>query len=539
MALVDRAKGKLTQSDGFFQTIRLLYSKLFSENWASVPGYNRVTSASLRLLGAVARLGRAVERWVDTTAEGTIVALVLAVFVVLCMIFWVVTTAPLDVTIDVGEASVWMQHFAFGYKHPPMTGWIFMLWFAVFPREPWSADLLTVTSDAIALAVSWRLLRDYLDKNRALLGLIALILIPLYTVKAEALNANTVMMPFWAATLLFYLRARRSLGIADACLAGAFASLTMLGKYWAVFLFVGMAAAALTGPGVRRFWRSPVPYVMAVSALIVIAPHVAWMLSHRDSAEFAEGVVHRVPFGEALWLSTYYVLGAIAYVVMPLIFFVALRPSRAAWRDTFWPTDELRRQALVLFIVPLVLPALINLVIPYRLTPDWTWPNWALLPLVLYGSPALVINAGVVARGGLIGLALVLAIVVASPAIALVRLTQTRDLERRHTLQIAETAQKMAEGPIKYIWDSGSNGISNGLPFYLPQSRPSATADKSGTLLLVCLSDDTACQSHAATLVGEGARTTTVAFTRSFLGIHSPPGVFSITVASPAGRPAE
>ena len=41
-------------------------------------------------------------------------------------------------------------------------------------------------------------------------------LIPLYDVKAEVLNANTVMIPLWAAALLFYLRARRGLGAVDA-----------------------------------------------------------------------------------------------------------------------------------------------------------------------------------------------------------------------------------------------------------------------------------------------------------------------------------
>jgi hypothetical protein len=50
----------------------------------------------------------------------------------------------------------------------------------------------------VALAITRWLLRDHLDKNRALLGLLALLLIPLYDVKAEMLNANTVMIPFWA-----------------------------------------------------------------------------------------------------------------------------------------------------------------------------------------------------------------------------------------------------------------------------------------------------------------------------------------------------
>ncbi len=179
MALFNQGKGTLTEPHGIFQKISMLYGKLSAENWASVVRDDRAATPSLRLLGAAIRLGRATARWIDATAEGTIVALILASFVVLWMIFWVVTTAPLDIAVDAGEASVWAQHFAFGYKHPPMTGWIFMLWFAVFPREPWASYLLIVTSDAIALAISWRLLRDYLDKNHALLGLIALILVPL------------------------------------------------------------------------------------------------------------------------------------------------------------------------------------------------------------------------------------------------------------------------------------------------------------------------------------------------------------------------
>jgi chromate transport protein ChrA len=53
----------------------------------------------------------------------------------------------------------------------------------VFPRQQWAVDLLSVTTLAVALAVTWRLLRDHLDKNRALLGLIALLLVPLYDVR--------------------------------------------------------------------------------------------------------------------------------------------------------------------------------------------------------------------------------------------------------------------------------------------------------------------------------------------------------------------
>ena len=147
----------------------------------------------------VDRLTQFGERYIAENTEGLIVLSILVGFVAVWMLFWTVSTAPLDVHIDNDEALIWAQHFAFGYKHPPMTGWVFMLWFSVFPRQQWAVDLLNVTNSAIALGITWRLLRDHLDKNRALLGLVALILIPLYDIKAEVLNANTVMLPFWAA----------------------------------------------------------------------------------------------------------------------------------------------------------------------------------------------------------------------------------------------------------------------------------------------------------------------------------------------------
>ena len=405
--------------------------------------------------GIVHRLVEAGKCLVAGNSEGMIVLSIVVAFVVVWMLFWTVSTASVDVHIDADEAIVWARHFAFGYKHPPVTGWLFALWFSVFPRQPWAVDLLNVTMLAVAVAVTWRLLRDHLDKNRALLGLLALLLIPLYDVKAEVLNANTVTIPFWAATLLFYLRARRGLGSFDAFFAGAFASLTMLGKYWAVFLLAGMAVASLVGPGARRFWRSPAPYVMAAGAAIVIAPHVWWLVSERGGAsvQFAESVANHASFGDALTLSAYYILGAAAYIAGPLIFLAALRPSRAALADIAWPADEDRRQALVLLLVPLVLPALVNLVIPYRLTPDWTFPNWALLPVVLYASRYLIVDEAAVARAGLVVVAGTVVALVASPVIAC-----RQAHERPRPVSAAFSASRGTGGSVSPANRSGCTG---------------------------------------------------------------------------------
>jgi 4-amino-4-deoxy-L-arabinose transferase-like glycosyltransferase len=510
----------------------------------SIAGRDPTDRVRSGFAGFADRLSLAGQRFVTENAEGTIVLAALAAFVVLWTVFDAVSLATVDAHPDVSEAILWAHNFAFGYKHPPMTAWLYILWFAVFPRQDWAADLLNVMVVVVGLAVTWRLLRDHLDKNRALFGLIALVLIPLYDVKTAILNANTVMIPFWAAALLFYLRARRGLGVFDAFLAGAFASLAVFGKYWALFLVAGMAVASVVGPGTRRFWRSPAPYLMAAGATIVIAPHVWWFVSERGGTSYTfvrDTVVVSQSFGAALARSGHYLVNAVAYAIVPIIFLAALRPSRAALAEMVWPADDDRQQALLLFVVAIVLPALVNLAIPYRLTADWTYPNWALLPVVLYGARAITVDERAVVRAGLVALAVTLAALLASPVVAYARLIRSQDQYRAHFRQVAELADRIAGEPVRLFW--GSSDITAGLPFYLPAARPLSAEPLSAEgraaasvhgLLVVCLSGDAPCRETGAALTNAAARTTSATFTRTFLGLSGQPMSFQITVVPSA-----
>ena len=383
-----------------------------------------------------------------------------------------ISTASVDVHFDASEAVVWAQHFAFGYKHPPLTGWLFALWFAVFPRQQWAMNLLTVMTSAVALAVSWRLLRDHLDKNRALLGLFALMLIPLYDVKAEVLNANTVMIPVWAAALLFYLRARRGLGPVDAFLAGAFASLTMLGKYWAVFLFAGMAVAALVGPGVRRFWRSPAPYLMAIGAAIVLAPHVWWMADPKRRQRRIRRERRSIACRSAPhWRSRPIILWVGGLHHRPVDFLRRIAPEprcigghglaergAADGKRGFycWCRSCCRRWSI------------------WRCRtgspPRGPRPIGRCCRSFSTARSALLIDERATARGGLATLAVTLAILIASPVIACRQIDQRSRPVPAAFPQVAEIGAepRRAAGRI----DLRIEGIVSGLPFYLPQAKP-------------------------------------------------------------------
>ncbi len=498
-------------------------------------------SASARAAVSLARrLPQAAERFVAGHREGTVVASALIGFLVLWTLYHSVASAPLDADPDLSDVSLWAGNFGSGYHHPPLQTWLFGIWFAVFPHAVWAVKLLVASLVTISLAITWRVLRDQFDRDRALLGIIALALVPLYTFLALTLDANTVAMPFWAAALLFHLRARRGLGVLDAALAGGFASLALLGKFWAIYLMAGIAADAVFGRDTKRFWGSPAPYVMAATALAVAAP---WAVQERGGTAFtfALDVMNEDSFGQALAGSVFYLAGALAYVVWPLLLLAPLRPSRAALAEIAWPNDPARAQALLLLAVPLVLPALVNLVIPHRLTPLWTIPNWTLLPFVLYGSPRLTVDVRTVARAGLAALAVALVALIAAPIVAFNKFQQPSERERTHYRQVAEAAERLAGGPVQAFW--GSQRITMGLAFYLPQARP-FVADPSSPegraeiaakgLLIVCISEDAPCRAAEAALAGPASRTLEVTFTRGFLGFVRQPASYCITVLPPA-----
>lgn len=506
---------------------------------------HRDPAGELRPQGAkvASRLIHSIEHVVTATTEGRIVAWWIVGFAAVWMLYDTVSLLPVALHWDASEAALWAQRFAFGYKHPPMTAWLFSLWFAVFPRADWAAHLLAVTICAITLAVAWRLSRDHLDKYKALFGLAALAFIPLFTFKATELNANTVMMPFWAAALLFYLRARRGLGAWNALLAGAFASLTMLGKYWAVYLFAGLTVAAVAGADVRRFWRSPAPYLMAVGAVVVIALHLYWYILHSGGSSYSfirDSVAQQMSFTAALAVSARYLLGVVAYAAGPLVLLAALRPSSATLRDIAWPADADRRQAMILFIVPLVLPALVNLVFPHRLTAAWTYPNWALLPIVLYGSRQLVIDATATAAAGVASLAMMLLPLIASPVVAYDKLQAGPDPNRPDAQQVATMAARLSgRAPVRLFW--GSPALAGGLPFYLPEAQPldadplsaqGRARSKAAGLLIVCIDNDAVCRRTEAELAGEAAehRSDDILIQHTFLGFAGPATKAHITV---------
>jgi 4-amino-4-deoxy-L-arabinose transferase-like glycosyltransferase len=504
-----------------------------------------------RLLAAVDRLTAALT---DPQRRERTAIVVLVVYALLWTLYGAFAKASQDIHFDMAEMVAWSRELAFGYtKHPPLGAWMTAAWFNVFPVADWSFYLLSMTVATVALWLAWRLAGDYLDAEKRALVLPLLMFVPFFNFQALKFNANTVLLPMWAATTLCFLRSfeRRSAGWA--ALAGLCAAGSMLGKYWSIFLLAGLGIAALKDSRRAAYFRSAAPWITVSVGALVLAPHAAWLVAH-DFAPFAYAVsVHAGTHAVAKSVAGY-LAGSAGYVALPvllaLLALVAMRPRRVTLADTLWPPGRERRLAAAAFWLPLLLPALAAPVAGIALSSLWSMSDWTLLPVVLLSSPRTAIWPG--AARPIFGAAMVfpLAAVVAAPAVAMVihRVGVAPGVAHTRYLAafVATEWRKVTAAPIRLV--GGDANLAYGVAFYLPD-RPSSfpafsrkatpwvddTRIARQGIVLLCPAADQRCIAASAALA-EGrpaSRRFTVEFTRSYLGVAGKPARYSIVIVPP------
>jgi 4-amino-4-deoxy-L-arabinose transferase-like glycosyltransferase len=372
-----------------------------------------------------------------------------------------------DLHPDMVELLAWSRDLSLGYlKHPPLAAWLVWLWFSLFPLNDVSYYLLAMLMPTIALWIVWHLSADYLDIEKRIAGVALLMLVPFYNFHALKFNANTVLLPMWAATTLCFLRSYRTCSNTYGALAGIGAAACMLGKYWSAFLIAGLVLASLADSRRSTYFRSSAPWVTVIAGFALLGPHVAW-LYQRDFELFEYAVATHVAHslagttGKAL----FYLVGCAAYVAAPVLFvLVAARPYRAAIGDILWPPDGERRLATVGFWAPLLLPVIGALAAGIHLTPLWSMPAWTLLPVVLLSSTAVTIDPVNLRRLLAVAMALPVVMLIAAPGVAIgIHLAGVTPLTAHSRLLAAETERywhQVTPQPLRYVGCRGAEAVA-------------------------------------------------------------------------------
>ena len=162
------------------------------------------------------------------------------------------------------------------------------------------------------------------------------------------ISTDTVMLPFLAAALLFYLRALEGAGLALAAATGAALGLAALAKYAALWLVPCAALAALALPAARP---RPAQAALALAALLAtLSPNIAWNALHGATTL-------RHTAGNADWRGALNPLGAAEFLLSQLAVFGPITFAALAilsWRAARGRADGLTA-LLVLLSAPIVL----------------------------------------------------------------------------------------------------------------------------------------------------------------------------------------
>jgi 4-amino-4-deoxy-L-arabinose transferase-like glycosyltransferase len=499
-------------------------------------------------------LERLFDALTDPMRRERTVLLVLAGYAAVWTLYGAIAKSSQDIHFDMGEMVAWSREVTLGTpKHPPFGAWLVRVWFSIFPLTDWSYYLFAILLATLALWIAWTISADFLDGTKRVVGLALLTLVPFFNFHALKFNANTVMIPLWAATTWFFLRSFQTHRVVFAALAGLSAAAAMLGKYWSIFLLLGLATAALAHPRRAAYFRSSAPYVTVIVGALALTPHLAWLYANHFEA-----------FGYALashpgtWWSTIgscfsYVVGAFAYLVVPALIVVILaRPSRAAIRDTLWPSDPDRRMLLLAFVSPLVLPAIAALVTHEDIISLWAMGSMTLFSIVLLSSPLLVISRAAAL--------MVLSIAIAVPVLATASAPAIAALIHRKGLSNYAAHYRLVADAVAKAWVETTNqplrlvgsydNVLNGVVFYLPD-RPSTFeivtprltpwVDESRIaregIALVCPVAQSMCMRALQDRVAKAhaTRRVEVEISRSYFGVPDKPERYLIVTIPPQG----
>ncbi|HTQ83624.1 MAG TPA: glycosyltransferase family 39 protein [Pseudolabrys sp.] len=469
--------------------------------------------------------------------------LVLAVYLVAWTLYGAIAKSSQGLHPDMTEQIAWSRDLAWGYKHPPLAAFVVRLWFSVLPLAEWSYYLLAMLMPTLALWIAWRLAADTLDGNKRVAGLALMMLVPFFNFQALKYNVNTVLMPLWAATTFFFLRSYRTRGALYAALAGIAAAVSMLGKYWSVFLLAGLALAALIDRRRLAYVRSAAPWITVAAGAVVVAPHLLWLLQNHFAPFAYVAAAHgERGFAGAAASVAGYLAGSAGYVAIPVIIVLAAaRPNGAALADMIWPADDERRLAAASFWGPLLLPAIGALAGGAEITSLWSMPAWTLLPVLLLSPPQIKLREIDTQRLILFAAVLPLVMLIASPFIA-VGVQRNGPPASAQAASLASEVERLwhEATPLPLRFVGGDADLAFGIVTYAVE-RPRALLDlpppgaselaRAGAVY-VCFAEDAGCRDQAAAK-SNAARRVETEITRNFFRIAGQPRRYTIFIVPP------
>jgi 4-amino-4-deoxy-L-arabinose transferase-like glycosyltransferase len=213
---------------------------------------------------------------------------VFAAFAVLHVVVWTALPALLfrNLPLDLIEALVYGREWQLGYdKLPPLPWWLVEAAYRLLGVDAFYY-LLAQLAVIAAFALVFMLARNLVGAVGALIAVLIIDGLHYFTFTAPKFNHDVVQLPFWALAGYAYSAALRRGRMVHWGLLGFAIGMALWSKYFVVVLAAPLGLFALIDRDARKVFATPGPYVAAITALIVMAPHLLWLVAN-DFLPFA------------------------------------------------------------------------------------------------------------------------------------------------------------------------------------------------------------------------------------------------------------
>jgi hypothetical protein len=337
----------------------------------------------------------------------------------------------------------------------------------------------------------------------------------------------------------------------DAVLFGAVSAAAMLSKYYAVVLLLTCFVAACLHPRRKPYFASASPYLSAVTAALLLAPHIWWLVATGFlPIRYAEGEASLSLF-QSLHNAVGYLLDCLAlYGFAILLVALCSRGSLGQrWSRLVEKSRNPRFRFLaVLALGPALLSAIAGLALHFPLAQTMSIGVLCLLPLLVMELSGIEDSARLLSLARLSAVGIAFAALLASPIVAYEKMSRGERSAAQPRIEIAEAATQLwrqqTGAPFAIV--AGNSPYADAVAFYSPDHpaefigfdfarspwiTPEAIARHG--LLAVCMKGDQNCLSQARKYAAAPGNPIEVEVIHKAWGLSAPPVAFDLLVVPP------
>ncbi|HET7849647.1 MAG TPA: glycosyltransferase family 39 protein, partial [Pseudolabrys sp.] len=307
-----------------------------------------------------------------------------------------------NLPLDLIEALIYGREWQLGYdKLPPLPWWLVEIAYRLVGHD-FAYYLLAQIAVVAAFACVWALARPLVGPAWALAAVLIIDGLHYFNYTAVKFNHDVIQLPFWALAGFAFHRALREGRPRHWLLLGIAIGMSLWAKYFVVVLAAPMVLFVPIDRDARKVLATPGPYIAIAAALVVMAPHLVWLVQN-DFLPFAYAEHRAVPSRgliDHVWHPLQFAIGQLFFLLPALAIASPLfarakaaEPTAAIHADAF---D--RRIVAWLAFGPLLAVLAMAAVSGRGTIAMWGYPLWLFLGLWLVLTARRSLNGERLAR---------------------------------------------------------------------------------------------------------------------------------------------